>query len=155
LTLEKPSKESEIFFRRKKTWDLYLQGFSQQDIAEKLNVSYKTISRDFHEMKKESARWMETLPKGEIQLYHKSNFEMLKKVSQELWNLFEKTEDEKLKLKILSTIADKSKLHSDMLDPSHFLKLRNQIHEELSPSNIFASPFDRKRSEIDYDNLIN
>ncbi len=149
------SKDSEIYLRRQKAWGLFIQGFSQQEIAEKLNVSYKTISRDFHELKKESAKWMETLPRGEIQLYHKSNFEMVKRVNQELWKLYEETEDEKLKLKILSTIAEKSKLHSQMLDSSNFLKVRNQIHEELSPTNVFASPFDGKRTEIDYDNLMN
>jgi len=87
--------------RKRKVWDLMLQGYTQQQIAEKFGVSLKTISRDFQELKKESAEWMEALPKGQIQVYHKSNLEIIEKVAQELWKLFENTEDEKLKLMVL------------------------------------------------------
>jgi len=71
---ESKSKESEIFIRQQKVWDLFIQGFTQQQIADKLNVSAKTISRDFQQLKKESMEWMNALPEGEIQLNHKKKF---------------------------------------------------------------------------------
>jgi len=136
--------------RRKQVWDLLLKGFTQQQIADKFDTSLKTISRDVQELKKESAEWMESLPKGQIQMYHKSNFEIIDKVTKELWTLYEKTEDEKLKLKILNTIAEKRKLHSNLLDSKNLLQLRDNIHSELAPKPIFPDVFNNKRSTIDF-----
>ncbi len=148
------SKESEIYLRKQKGWELFIQGFRQQEIAEKLNVSYKTISRDFHELKKESVKWMETLPKGQLQMYHKSNFEIIEQVTRELWKLYEETEDEKLKLKILNTIAEKRRLVQEMMNPSKLLRVRNQVHEELTPHSAFEPlDFSNERKKIDYEKL--
>jgi len=131
-----------------------LEGYTQQQIAEKFDVSLKTISRDFQELKKESAEWMETLPKGQLQMYHKSNFEIIEQVTRELWKLFEETEDEKLKLKILNTIAEKRRLMQDMMNPSKLLRVRNQVHEELAPHSAFEPlNFTNERKKIDYEKL--
>jgi len=46
------SKQAEVFFRKQKIWNLITQGFTQEQIANKLKVSLKTISRDFQELKK-------------------------------------------------------------------------------------------------------
>ena len=43
---QQTSKELEIYLRKQKVWDLTLQGFTQEEIAGKLDVSTKTISRD-------------------------------------------------------------------------------------------------------------
>lgn len=148
------SKQSEIFFRKQKIWNLLTQGFSQQQIAEKLQVSLKTVSRDFKEIKKESMEWMEALPKGEIQVYYKTTFDLINASINEMWKLFEKTEDEKLKLNILRTITEKCKLRIDLLDPNRLLKIRNIIHDELSPRNPFSGPFDNKRTLIDFEKMV-
>ncbi len=149
------SKESEIYIRKQKVWDFLTQGFTQQQIADKLQVSLKTIYRDFQEIKKESIEWMETLPKGEIQLYYKTTFELIDTSINEMWKLFEKTEDEKLKLNILRTIIEKCKLKVDLIDPNRLLKIRNTIHDELSPRNPFDNSFDFTRRKIDYEKIVN
>ena len=136
--------------RKRKVWDLMLQGYTQQQIAEKFCVSLKTISRDFQELKKESAEWMEALPKGQIQMYHKSNFEIIEKVTQELWKLFENTEDEKLKLKVLKTIAEKCKLKGNLLDSNRLLEVRDIVHSELLPDTSMTNIFGG-RADIDLD----
>ena len=123
------SKESEIYIRKQKIWNLITQGFTQEQIANKLKVSLKTISRDFQELKKESIEWMNALPEGEIQLHHKKNFEMIDRVIQELWKIFERTKDEKEKIRILNIIAQKSKLHTDMMDTKHILAVRIQMRQ--------------------------
>ena len=123
------SKESEIYQRKQKIWNLITQGFTQEQIANKLKVSLKTISRDFQELKKESIEWMNALPEGEIQLHHKKNFEMIDRVIQELWKIFERTKDEKEKIRILNIIAQKSKLHTDMMDTKHILAVRIQMRQ--------------------------
>lgn len=123
------SKQAEVFFRKQKIWNLITQGFTQEQIANKLKVSLKTISRDFQELKKESIEWMNALPEGEIQLHHKKNFEMIDRVIQELWKIFERTKDEKEKIRILNIIAQKSKLHTDMMDTKHILAVRIQMRQ--------------------------
>ncbi len=123
------SKEQEIQIRQQKVWGLFLQGFSQQKIAKELNVSLKTISRDFQDLKTESMKWMDSLPDGEIQLHHKKNFEMIDRVIQELWKIFERTKAEKEKVRILNIIAQKSKLHTDMMDTKHILAVRSHMRQ--------------------------
>jgi len=148
----------EIHLRKQKVWDLTLQGFTQEEIAEKLDVSTKTISRDAKEIKKDSIRWMDTLPRGQIQMYHRSNFETIERVIKELWKLFETTNDDKLKVKILKTIADNRKTHASLLESSDLMTLGNTLHEIISPTK---SIFDSQnislseKQEIDYDKIVN
>jgi len=155
---QRTSKELEIHLRKQKVWDLTLQGFTQEEIAEKLDVSTKTISRDANEIKKDSIRWMDTLPRGQIQMYHRSNFETIERVIKELWKLFESTEDEKLKVKILKTIADNRKTHANLLERSDLMALGKILHQVLSPDKggmVFDDEFAPKRQEIDYDQIVN
>ena len=135
---ESKSKESEIFIRQQKVWNLFIQGFTQQQIADKLNVSAKTISRDFQQLKKESMEWMNALPEGEIQLHHKKNFEMIEKVIQELWKIYDDMEDDDKKLKVLNLIAEKSKMHIEMLNPNNILKVRQDMQHELKIKNMYG-----------------
>ena len=132
------SKEQEIQIRQQKVWGLFLQGFSQQKIAKELNVSLKTISRDFQDLKTESMKWMDALPEGEIQLHHRKNLESIEKVIQEFWDIYENTEDENKKLKLLNFIAEKSKLHSQMMQPNNLLKVRQDVQNELRYKNIYG-----------------
>ena len=132
------SKETEICLRKQQVWSLLTQGITQQQIADKLNVSLKTISRDFQELKKESIEWMNTLPDGEIQLHYKKNLESVEKVIQEFWHIYENTEDENKKLKLLNFIAEKSKLHSQMMQPNNLLKVRQDVQHELKFKNIYG-----------------
>ena len=129
----------EIEIRLQKVWSLFLQGFSQQKIAEKLHVSLKTISRDFQDLKTESMEWMDSLPEGEIQLHHKKNLESVEKVIQEFWNIYESTEDENKKLKLLNFIAEKSKLHSEMMRPNNLLQVRQDMQHELKIKKMYGS----------------
>ena len=121
----------EIESRQNKVWSLYLQGYSQQRIAEKLELSLKTISRDFQELKTKSIEWMDSLPEGEIQLYHKKNLETIQKVIQELWNIYENTKKETIKQSLLNQIAEKSKLHSEMITRNNLFDVRAFTQHEL------------------------
>ena len=154
----KTSKELEIYLRKQKVWDLTLQGFTHEQIAEKLDVSTKTISRDAKEIKKDAIRWMDTLPRGQIQIYHRSNFETIERVIKELWQLFESTDDDKLKVKILKTISENRMIHANLMQRSDLMNLGNTLHETLSPAKggiVFDDTFSPKRQEIDYDKIVN
>jgi len=147
-------KDFQMHLRKKKIWDLMMQGFSQELIAKKLNVSTKTVSRDFKEIKKDSVQWMETLPRGQIQIYYRSDFETFDKVNAELWEIFHSTKDEKLKIKILSSISGNKVAHGKMLAQSKLLELGNYLHQKLSPDTGGFKPWDSpKRNEIDLEKL--
>ena len=146
-------KGSQIVARQEKTWDLKLQGFSNEQIAKKLGVSTKTVERDLCDLKKKSVEWMERLPKGEIQLFHRTNFEIVGKITNELWKLYEESKDEKQKLAILTKIAQTRKTLSDMTDLKKILDLRESIHIELAPVTIYDNTTFGHRKEINYDKL--
>ncbi len=108
-------KKEEVFFRRRQVWHYYTQGYNQLQIADKLNVSAKTVQRDFQMLRKEAIEWFNTLRYGQIQLHHKSNFDSNQKVIFELWQLYEGEKDEDKKLKILNMISHKTEISSKML----------------------------------------
>lgn len=130
------SKELEIMLRRQKVWALHTQGFAQNNIAKKLDVSSKTISRDFQDLKKEAIEWMENLPEGEVQMHHKKSIEAVDQVLNKLWLLYENTKDEGMKLRILNTIASKSKMHSEMINKKSIFEMRRSIRYELRNKEI-------------------
>ena len=125
------SKEMEIILRRQKVWSLHKQGFNQAEIAEKLSVSGKTISRDFQDLKSEAIEWMNALPEGEVQLHHKKSIEGVEQVIQELWKNYKSTKDESMKLRILALIADKTKMHADMISKKNVLDIRQHTQHQL------------------------
>lgn len=150
------SKKHEIFLRKQAIWDLMIQGFNQKQIAQEFGVSEKTISRDIHELKKDSIRWMDTLPKGQLQIYHRENVETMEKISRELWNLFDKTEDDSTKLKILVKIADIRKKMSALLKEHKIVELSQTLHEIISPTydpRVIFDSMPLQRREINYDNV--
>lgn len=125
------SKELEIFLRRQKVWTMHKQGFNQSEIAEKLGVSVKTISRDFQDLKSEAIEWMNALPEGEVQLHHKKSIEGVEQVIQELWKNYKSTKNEGMKLRILALIADKTKMHADMISKKNVLDIRQHTQHQL------------------------
>ena len=87
-------KVAEIHERKQRILRLRSQGYTEQQIAEKFEVSPKTISRAIKEIKDESLQWMNNLPGGEIQLFHKNIFETYGKIKAELWEMYENWKDE-------------------------------------------------------------
>lgn len=120
-------KKEEIFFRRRQIWNYYTQGYNQIQIAEKLKTSVKTIRRDFQSLKTESIEWFNQLRYGQIQMQHKSNYDSMSNVANELWKIYEKTEDDEKKLKILELISKKTEASSKILSkdiyPTHCERL--------------------------------
>jgi len=124
-------KELEIMIRRQKVWSLHKQGLNQIEISKKLGVSVKTISRDFQDLKKEAVEWMNALPEGEIQLYHKKSIEVVEQVLQELWKNYHNTKNESIKLRILALIADKTKMSAEMFSTDKVLDIRPTLQQQL------------------------
>jgi len=149
-------KKRKVILLKQQVWEMTMQGFTQEQIAKEFRVSTKTISRAIHEIKKDSVRWMDTLPKGQLQIYHRANVESMEKVSMELWKLLEKTEDDDLKFRILIRIPEIRKKMSSLLEGQKVVELSETLHEKISPTINPRDVFDEmppRPQEINYDNL--
>lgn len=147
------SSKMKINVRQEEIWELKLQGFSHEQIAKKLRVSTKTVTRDLCELRKKSVEWMECLPKGEIQMFHRTNFEIAGKITNELWKLYEESKDEKQKLAILTKVAQTRKTLAGITDLKKILEIRESINKELAPPMPFNFYSGINRNAIDYNNL--
>ena len=112
-------KKQKIIERRFAVWNLHIKGYTQTQIAEKLNISTKTVARDIHILKKDTRNWFNNLRYGEIQFYYKNNYDSIQKTIHELWQIYDKTEDEDKKLKLLNLIAQKSQMSTNMIKNSY------------------------------------
>ena len=135
------TKESQMYVRQQKVWDLLMQDCSQEKIAKKLGVSTKTISRDVEEIKKDSVQWMDNLHKGQLQVYYRSDLESVDKVNEELWEICRGTKDKKLKVKILSSIFGNKVIHIKMLSQSKLFELGKELHLDEAHRQISSGKF--------------
>lgn len=131
-------KKSEIFNRRQQVWYLYTQGYTQEKMAQKQGMSLRTISSDLKQLKNEAREWFDSLPGGELQVHSKSNFDSIQRIQFELWKLFETTDSENTKIKILSTIALIIK-SSEEITINHTIKNLELIHKSLKGKTISES----------------
>lgn len=125
------SKKLNVMQRRENVWTMLRMGMSQEKIAERLDVSVKTISRDYQELKNEAVEWMNTLPEGELQIHYKKSIEDVESIIRELWRIWNNTKDESMKVKILAQIADKTKMNLEMIFGKKVLDVRSHIQTEL------------------------
>ena len=73
---------------------LTLSGYTQEKIAEKLNVSISTVSRTIRKLRKSSSQWLTDLAEKDMAyIYHES----LLGFQQDMMNLNELLEDESVK----------------------------------------------------------
>jgi len=128
-------KAYEIHTRKSKILRLRSLGHTEEDIAERLGVSPKTVSRDIKELKNESIEWLNNLPDGEIQLILKKSFENIYRVISLLKKIYNQTNDVRIQIRVLDQIAQKYKMISDMMDKKDLLKLRIRLDDILHPSS--------------------
>jgi hypothetical protein len=81
---------------------------------------------------------MNTLPEGEVQIHHKKSLEVMEQVLQELWKNYKNTKDEGMKLRILKLIADKTKIHADMINQKNVLEIRTHVQHQLKVKKMFG-----------------
>ena len=124
-------KPTEIAERQFKVWRLYSQGFSNVDIAARLDVSAKTVSRDMQELRSDAMRWFDTLPEGEMQICQRKNLSTMEQVICELSEIKEKTKSDYVKVRALEQIAKTARMHYDMMSSRNLLTTRKQVLSEL------------------------
>ena len=86
-------------------------------------------------------------------MYYRSIRETLEKIIQELWEFYDKTDDQTVKITILKDIAEQRKQFAEVLNPTCLLNIRATIHEELRHPYFFEDKISRQRPPIDYEKL--
>lgn len=80
--------------RQSQVLTLYSKGFTQLEIAHKLEVNQSTISRDIWVLKKESRKYVETLISEEIPLEFRRTLIGLDELIKYCWNMLEEKSKE-------------------------------------------------------------
>ena len=95
--------------RREMIRDLLIRGYSQEKIAEKLNVSPRTVRRDVRKIREGSKYWLENLAKGEFVDNYRETLDGLKLDLMELNEMLgeeDMKKDPNLRLKIIKQITE-------------------------------------------------
>jgi len=95
--------------RRLMVQDLLLEGYTQEKISEKLNVSISTVEKDVRKFRESNERWLDELfPKKFVHLFR----EGLEGIKKDMLSLREMLDEESvkndvpLKIKILKSISE-------------------------------------------------
>lgn len=98
--------QEKIEERQHQVYDLRLQGFSNQEIADKLGVSISTIEKDVHEIKNNWTKLYAKLQGARRFKAFLHTCEHLELVQKELWTKYKDEKDPIMQLKILGAIKE-------------------------------------------------
>jgi len=93
--------------RQKQAYTLHLQGYQNNEIAEKLSVSLSTIEKDLHEIREDARNWFKEISKNGLGRSLVDAFLQIDESQKELWRLYRTGKDE-AKPKILNEIVNAS-----------------------------------------------
>ena len=104
--------------RKLQVQELLVEGYTQEKIAEKLNVSISTVERDVRKLRGNTQRWLDELfPKKMVQIYR----EGLDGIQKDMMTLRDMLEEESVKtniplrLKILKDISELREQYFELL----------------------------------------
>ena len=116
--------------RKLQVQELLVEGYTQEKIAEKLNVSISTVERDVRKLRGNTQRWLDELfPKKMVQIYR----EGLDGIQKDMMTLRDMLEEESVKtniplrLKILKDISELREQYYDLLHHTPMIWSLNQF----------------------------
>jgi len=94
--------------RQKLVYTMNLQGYPNQEIAEKLNVSLSTIEKDLHEIRSQAKEWFIKVSSSGIAKSLIDAVLQIDFVQKELWKLYREETKQPIKIKLLGSIVNSS-----------------------------------------------
>ena len=94
--------------RRYQIYLMNLQGFSNNEIADKLDASLSTIEKDLHYMRYFCIKWYKEVLDGGRRKSLLDSYNQIDIVQAELWKMFRKETDVNAKKRILDSIVTNS-----------------------------------------------
>ena len=101
------SVKEKIRARQHQVHILHLQDLTNQEIADKLDVSVSTVEKDLHEIRENIKSWFVEYRQSGKYLAFKESCEQLAQIQKELWQHYHQEKDPKTKVRILESLADK------------------------------------------------
>ena len=110
------SKQNEINDRRKKSYALDLQGFSNKEIANKIDCSLSTVEKDLREARNNVRTWFADIANNDrFQALIDAVFH-IDLVQKEAWKLYRDEQESKEKRMILQLIVDNAVKKKDLFN---------------------------------------
>ena len=134
ITADKKS----ISNRQKLVHSLDLQGFSNQEIADQINVSLSTVEKDLNEMRQNIRDWFSEIGSEDRYLAFVDAVIHIDMVQKQLWQMAREQKDQKEKVNLLDKITDnaikKSGLFrtSDAYLTAYYFKQKDISQKELA-----------------------
>ena len=125
--------------RREMIRNLLIRGYSQEKIAEKLNVSPRTIRRDVRKIREGSKYWLENLAKGEFVDNYRETLDGLKlelMALNEMLGEEQVKKDPNLRLKIIKQITETRSHYCQMLIKGPMVWSINFALKDRSPEKM-------------------
>jgi len=98
--------QEKILYRQKRTNQLRLRGYTNQEIASKIGSALSTVEKDLHVIRENSRYWFEEDAIDEYCQSMNESIILCDIVTEELQLLYEEQNDADMKLKILFMIID-------------------------------------------------
>lgn len=128
--------KEQIEERRRKIYLLDLQGYSNQEIANKLGVSLSTIEKDLYYMKYYCVKWYRDLDESGSGLRVLESCSQIDLVQKELWDLYRNEKLASTKKRILDSIVANSIKKREIYSSSHGISNKFELQSKNFKNNI-------------------
>ncbi len=128
-------KHFQISERQQRVLELLAKGNTNKEIEQELTISRATLWRDLTELKETSHHYVSDLTQYFGFYYYKS-FELIRLVVKELWALYKKENNSRVKVAILSLLKDCRTSNINLLaDGPVVLSLQREGSHEKTETN--------------------
>lgn len=94
--------------RQKQVYVFDLQGYQNQEIADKLKISLSTVEKDLHEIREKSKEWFKEVSESGLLKSLVDGVFQIDFAQKELWTLYRNETKNPEKIKVLNSIIDAS-----------------------------------------------
>ncbi len=119
--------------------NLLIQGYSQERIAEKLNISPKIVKRDIYKIREGDKQWFENLAKGEFLSKYRETLDVCDDQLIKLYEVLEKASvknDPNLELKIITQISKVNHSRGELLHKGPMVWSLTGLLNKCNPEKI-------------------
>jgi IS30 family transposase len=107
--------QQQIEWRKGQVLELSSQGYTEREIATRLQVHCTTVHRDIASLNKQARENLQKHIHETIPAEYKKSMNSLNQVLRMSWSIVNKTEDEKTKLQALALINDVNKYRTELV----------------------------------------
>jgi hypothetical protein len=117
--------------RRERVFHYLVLGWTQQEIANALNVSQPTVSQDVSFLQNESAKALSDVVEKALPFQFEKCMRTVEETSRRLWNLYLTTKDERLKVTCLKEIRESADKAFEILHNGNGVLRAQKINEQI------------------------